>query len=603
MPMVAEDPTHPHSAQDADDDRSVVVPISARHGDDPRGAESDTARRAFLEDDNDPLPWPRRARKVQRISQMLAFTIPVCWMIAWPIGSMLANEQVTGVWALKFGYSLDVVLWAATAGICIRLIGYVLSLALRLEASAQQLVSGHSGRSFADLTPGSVSALNDEIDQALSRLAEAESLIRQQVRAIGNAGEALGAGTARSAARLEQERNALIALTEEMNREADRFAEKIAERSQAAADEHAGLEDRLADRGREFDSQINRFESVSAQSLDRFEELARAMEERSAALRNASEEATEHQTSLTNRLEENAARIHAAQEELANQSAKLETLMRDQRRRADRLAQVVTEQASRVVAPRQKPVTPPSPQAAAPTPTPPPAPVEPEPMALKDRPKEKHRWKDILAKVEEANPAPLVKPIKQAEEDIPIPPTPPAPKPTAFPREPIMRATQGLVTPKIDPAPAPSAPVRPAEPAPAPKPAPEKPSMEASPAPNMDVLDRLVVRIQNYSLVLQTQLFGGPSHEDLDRFEAGERQIFAKALIARDQDTLRARIQAELNQNAVFRERTNEFLRDFDTILEPLSAEAGGADAIQTYLTSPLGRLYMLTGSAAGHFD
>ena len=530
----------------------VVVPLSARRGKD--GHEKETAQ-DDREEAQDTLPWTARARRVSQTAKILSVAIPLCWLIGWPLGTMTAGKVATGVWAFAPGYSLDVVIWAATAAVLIRLVGYVLSLALRLEASAQLIVQNSAAR---EERPFQVSTLNAEIDRALERLAEAEKLIRQQVKAIDTAGEALGTGTAKSAERLERERKALMDLAEEMNREADRFADKIAERTASAAKGTVGLE-KLMDAEKDFDTQLTRLESVSARSLDRFEQLAQAMDQRSEELRQTSAHATEHHQSLTNQLEQNAARIEAAQAELAEQSTKLEALMMDQRRRAERLAKAVTEQANRAGAAKVEPLPPAFEERPAPAPVEAPKP-KPKPKAEKPAPQPKsadkrdHAWKDILAKVEEANPEPLRKET---------PPVPAAPKPAPAP------STSGRITDPDD----------------------------------MDLLDRLIVRIQNYSLVLQTQLFGGPGHEDLDRFENGERQIFAKSLISRDADMLRGRIKTELTNNPVFRERTTEFLRDFDTILEPLSNEAGGEDAIQTYLTSPLGRLYMLTGSAAGHFE
>lgn len=571
--------------RDDETEENVVVPLSARRAEEAAATDEDDGDAEVEMADR--LPWPPLARRVQRTGNILSIALPLCWIIGWPLGTMTAGKVATGVWSFAPGYSLDVVIWAVTAAVLVRLVGFILALALRLEASAQKLASSSPTWEMAPAYGLRGDQLNDEIDHALSRLADAERLIRKQVEAIGSAGEALDAGTSRGAERLEKERNALIALTEEINREADRFAETIAERSTAAAaGDTDGVAEKLARTEKEFDSQLSRLEEVSAKSLDRFEQLAQIFETRGEELRRANTESSSHHETLTSRLEENAARIEAAQAELANQSAKLEALMADQRRRADRLAKAVTEQSARfngsgaaedAKAPSptdedesdnassttpSKMAVPDSPETATAHEPETPAPAMAKPGAQKPGTKalspsgsrkQDKAWKDILAKVEEAKPTPLT-----AEE-----PTPPTPKPE----------------------PKPSAPVRTAEP------------------DDMDVLDRLIVRIQNYSLVLQTQLFGGPSHEDLDRFESGERQIFAKALIAREPDMLRNKIKNELDENPVFRERTQEFLRDFDTILEPLSNETGGADAIQTYLTSPLGRLYMLTGSATGHFD
>lgn len=526
-----------------EDDETVVVPLSARR--DPEEGMSHEAEDEVMQMI---LPWTPKARLVNQISIILSIAIPLCWLIAWPIGTITAAKAVTGVWSFAPGYSVDVIIWAATCGVMVRLIGFILSLALRLEASAQTLVQ--SAPRQEKRSDWQADELNDEIDRALERLADAERLIRQQVHAIGTVSEALTSDTSRSAEKLATERNALMTLTEEMNREADRFAERIAERTLAAAKESGGFTPPAPTVDEEFTSQLGRLEEVSARSLDRFEKLAQVLEQRHEELQQTHSSSDQQHGELAARLERNTAQIEAAQAAIADQSSKLQELIQDQRRRAERLAKAVSEQSERTLPLHNE--TP----ASKSEPTPVPLPLREKPPT----PRGQTTWKDILAKVEEAKPAPLGQ-----EEDKPIPSAPLATK------------TSADIAPKV--------------------------AELDEETDDMDVLDRLVVRIQNYSLVIQTQLFGGPSHEDLDRFETGERQIFAKSLITRNPDELRTRIKAELNNNPVFRERTNEFLKDFDTILEPLSSEGSGADAIQTYLTSPLGRLYMLTGSATGHFD
>lgn len=528
--MSASDPTQTpseasESAQDNDAKHQDLVAVAREN----KATSEKTLQPA--------LPWSKQARTVSTVTKILGWLIPLAWIVAWVTGTTWQHVDSTGIFSIRPGLSFEVILWALLTGVLIRMLGYVLSLALRLERSAQNLVTQRPRQAdeMSEAALEQVFALNTEIDRALSRLAEAESLIRQQVKAIGTASETLGEATNRNAERLERERDALMSLTEEMNQEAERFAEKIAERTQRAADAHTEFEERVARKDQQIREHLDRFENTSSQSFDRFEELARAMEERGAALRTASLEVKEHHESVTGRIDENTERIKAAQDQLAEQTSRLEALMQDQRRRADKLAKAVTEQAGKVLSsPGRDEAAPTGPQGE----------------------QRNKSWKDILETVENATPAfsPAAKPA-------------PTPKPSALPLKASSEA-------KMNEAPQ-----------------------------NLDNLDRLVVRIQNFSLVLQTQLFGTPPDEQLERFEGGERQIFARSLAARDHNLVRERIREELEVNPVFRERTNEFLRDFDTILEPISAEDGGADKIQTYLASPLGRLYMMTGSATGHFD
>ncbi len=506
----------------------VVVPLSGRRDEtapDHQGYGQD----AIYDDSAE--GWAPSARAIWRGSQILAAGLFVAWLIAWPAGTTLADSNVTGTFSLRLGYSPTLFLLALTTSGLVLGAGYALAAGVRLEAAAQRLTRSITAGAWS---PGShqssaaraqVSALNEEIDRALHRLAEAESLIRQQVKAIDSAGAAIEKGAVKSTEKLEKEREALMSLAEELNQEADAFADKIAERSKLSSNEQEALEQRLEEKERELDTQLRRLEAVSEKSLERYEHLASLMENRSDTLDAASAEANARQTALASKIEQNTQRLEAAQSQLAEQSARLEQLMKDQRKRADRLAKTVTEQAQKL-APRAPELTPTGAE------------------------RRKTPWRDILATVEEAIPArpPMREPATPAD-------TTPTPAPAA------PRARD-----KVDP------------------------------------MDRLIARIQNFSLVMRTQLYGTPAHEDLDRFDQGERQLFARDLTTRDAGELRRRLADELENNAVFEQRVQEFLQDFDTILEPLSSEEGGESAIETYLASPLGRLYVLTGSVVGHF-
>ena len=481
---------------------------------------------------------------IWRAAKLLAGGVVFAWLVAWPVGSTLVHVESTGTFGMRLGYSPEVFLFALLSAILILGGGFALAAGFKLEATAQRLTRSFGGVGTDQAHPSGaaaqrqVSALNDEIDRALGRLAEAESLIRQHVRALDSASSAIENGTVKSTERLERERNALMTLAEEMNREAESFADVIAERTKLSADEQARVEARIGTKERELESQIQRMESIQAKSLDRFEQLASAMETRSDTIKSASEESTERQTAIASQLEENTRRIVSAQSELSAQSTRLEELMQDQRKRAERLAKIVTDQASKLAR---------SAQPNAPTPKP----VDIPPPD--DRPQgQQPSWRDILSTVETTMPA--SKAVSAPKQ------TPPAPKP------------------------------------PAPAPIPEEP------AEPVDAMERLILRIQNFSLVMKTQLLSGPSHEELDRFERGERQLFARQLIDQPSDELKARIALEIDRNKIFAQAVADFLRDFDTLLEPLTAEEGSEAAIESYLSSPIGRLYVLTGSATGHF-
>lgn len=531
----------PLSDQDTTDTDENVVPLSGN-----RSLDSLKEAEAALSEET---PARRSAFAISShgiwlASKYLAGGLLVSWLLAWPIGTTMVHQAQTGVFAIRLGFSVEVLLLAVTTSALVLAAGYALAAGFRLEAAARRLT-----QTFTQQTPASrladqkaaqqqVTALNAEIDRALSKLAEAESIIRQQVKAIDSAGAALESGTIKSAERLESERTALISLTEEMNKEADRFADKIAERTRLATEEKDSMAERLLQREEDFDTQLERLEAISRQSLERYEHLAQAMGEHEETLSAKNNDATERQTALASQLEENTKRIETAQSELSAQSKRLEELMQEQRQRADRLAKAVTEQAEKL--------------ANSPAPA-------PEIKSTVGDTRRGLAWRDILATVEDALP------VQKTRAE-----TPPAAALSAAPQQMAEEQAPGA-TVKDDVIP--------------------------------NAVDRLINRVQNFSLVVHTQLYGGPSHGDLDRFENGERQIFARALLTKDPGELKDRIARETDQNEVFGERVREFLRDFDTLLEPLSADEGGEEAIESYLTSPIGRLYVLTGTAVDHFS
>ncbi|MBB4657763.1 hypothetical protein [Parvularcula dongshanensis] len=451
--------------------------------------------------------WPRNAANSWRAAKWLAGGILAAWLVGWPIGSTMGATAALGRFAFRLGYTIEVLLFALTTAALVLAGGRALAAGFRLEDSAERL--RRAANSFAGtLGPNGtaaraeIGALNAEIDRALERLASAESMIRQQVRALDSAGAAIESGTAKSAERLEAERSALMNLTEEMNKEAEAFAEKIAERSRTASEAGSATEARLRETNETLDGQIERLEEISRRSLERFETLADSMAGRSEALAAQAEQ----QSEATAKLGENQSALLQAQSDLADHAKRIETLMKDQRQRAEKLAKAVADQTARLT--RLGETAP--------------------------KPKRRGAWRDILSAVE-----------------------------------------RGL------------------------------PARSESPAP-ADVkaaMDRLVERMHRFSLTMRTSLYGGPARDDLARFEGGERLIFVRELLEEDSSELRRRIATEAGRNAVFDSAVREFLGDFDALLQPLGAEGEGDEAIAETLKSPLGRLYVLVGTALGRFD
>ncbi|MEM0929396.1 MAG: hypothetical protein AAGI89_08895 [Pseudomonadota bacterium] len=113
-----------------------------------------------------------------------------------------------------------------------------------------------------------------------------------------------------------------------------------------------------------------------------------------------------------------------------------------------------------------------------------------------------------------------------------------------------------------------------------------------------------MMRMYRFTMTMKTSLYGVPSHDDLDRFEGGERQIFTKQLLNGDQAVLKAKIEDGLRDDPGFRAAADAFLRDFDDFIGPImTGDASKAEgALQDMLRSPLGQLYVRVGTARGHF-
>ena len=456
------------------------------------------------------VPASAEARRTWRAAKILSGGILGAWALGVPVGTMLAGAEQTGRFGFALGYSLDGLLLAGTSAGLVLAGGYALAAGLRLEDSAERLRRAALGFAapagpHGAAARGEIDALNAEIDRALERLAGAERLIRAQVEAIDKAGATLERGASESTERLAAERQALMSATEEMNKEADAFAEAIEARSRAATEAGEATGQRISAAETQLDAQVGRLEAVSARSLERFESLAHTMEGRADALAAQAEQ----QGETAARIGDNASALAKAQVELQAQAQRLETLIRDQRRRADRVAKTITDQTARLARLGK-----------------------PEPAAKARR----GSWRDILSAVERTLPGGV---------------------------------------------------------------ADEAPSDERDAAAAMD---RLIERMHRFSLTLRTQLYGGPAADDLARFERGERLLFVREMLEEDAGALRAKVAAEAERNAVFGQAVTEFLGDFDALLEPVSGEAGSDEAMAEYLRSPLGRLYVLIGTATGRF-
>lgn len=498
---------------EAEATRSAVVGTHA----DERPPLAADPREPEYEDERSLLPGPDEAWRAAKITSAL---IVLVWLVAFPIGTMLAARENTGVWNFGLGYSGSMVILALSNAGIVLVGGYLLRGALRLEATADRL--GAAMRRIeptlkADNLRTEMDVLGTEVDRALGKLAKAEKQIRDQVGAIDAATEAMRQGSHQTTERLAKERQGLIDATAAMNREAEAFAQAIAERTETA---HRGLET-----PQDIEDKVARLEAVSRDSAEQFASLREAMAENTALLK-------ENPGAMKAELEGSAENLRRAQSELLAESEKLRSLITQQQVRANQLGQSLAAQ-SKKLSERQDTA-----------------------RSLGGS------WRRILDKVERQVTG-------EGPEHAAEPSPPQRPEP--------VRQDQP----------------QPTQHAPRPLPADDMPEERAR-----------LERLQRFTVTMKSRLFGAPSKDEARRFEGGERSIFTQEILSHDQISLRARLRAAIDEDDGFGEEAETFLAEFDQLLAPIMTEdpEGAEAALQDMLRSPLGQLYVLIGTAKGHF-
>ena len=604
-------------------------PRGLRAEDFPDEAEGDDERR-------EPTRWEELADRVRFWFRSGAFIFFCCFTLGWPVGTSLQAYQRTGLLRLEFGLTVPIVAVVIALTALIFIIGQMLALSFRMIAKAEQLEATASRfaepeshavtnvRHVGQAVRAEITNLNSYLDEALVKLASAESMIRKQVQAIDSAGTSLQDGSGALADRVADERNQLIDLTERMNAEAEAFAEAIAEKAKLGAQASDDANSRYAEAEEELKARLTRLEETANQALGAFEGLSHAFEERRARLarfdedyERLEEKAVETTASISKTFEKNTEAIAAAQAQLHDESSRLEELISQQRERADRLAEAISRQSDKLsdLSSRQQE------QAALAAPTgdiasprysrdqepyrqgqdaftprhQTPSPDRLRPQAAPASREERHStsWRDILAAAEE--------PGRQAgprRDTDPAPgehnrayDQPPSFAPPSFsPQGPAYRQATPLRLSDVATAPLPASPEQD-----------RGQSAPQTPDTDNDVV-WLIHRMQAFTVEMETQLFGEPDAERLTRYRNGERNIFANGFLRRDEADFRHRLRAEAANNEAFERAVFDFLENFDSLLEPDGDDEESDALIEDYLGSPLGQVYVLTGTTLDYF-
>jgi len=112
----------------------------------------------------------------------------------------------------------------------------------------------------------------------------------------------------------------------------------------------------------------------------------------------------------------------------------------------------------------------------------------------------------------------------------------------------------------------------------------------------------VIMRLQDFTRSLDLRLYGQSPSGLVDRFERGERNIFADRLLRLNEADLKKRIRLECAKDKTFDASLKMFLKDFDGLLENAAQSEFVDEELREYLGSPLGRMYLLIGEIVGYF-
>lgn len=121
-------------------------------------------------------------------------------------------------------------------------------------------------------------------------------------------------------------------------------------------------------------------------------------------------------------------------------------------------------------------------------------------------------------------------------------------------------------------------------------------------APDADEAMQVIHDLQSFTLTLEHQLYGEPPVALRERFDRGDRNIFANRLLRLNEADVKRRIRMETAKSKPFEAAIHEFLQGFERLLEDATTSETADEELEEYLSSPLGRVYLLIGATVGYF-
>lgn len=113
---------------------------------------------------------------------------------------------------------------------------------------------------------------------------------------------------------------------------------------------------------------------------------------------------------------------------------------------------------------------------------------------------------------------------------------------------------------------------------------------------------KIIANLQSFTLDLESRLYGEPPPALLERFERGDRNVFANRILRLNETDVKRRIRGESARDKNFERSIHDFLQGFERLLEDATTSETADEELEEYLSSPLGRVYLLVGATVGYF-
>jgi len=113
---------------------------------------------------------------------------------------------------------------------------------------------------------------------------------------------------------------------------------------------------------------------------------------------------------------------------------------------------------------------------------------------------------------------------------------------------------------------------------------------------------KIISRLQLFTHDLEIKLYGDPPPALQERFERGDRNVFANRLLRLNEADVKRRIRTESGRNKDFEIGIHNYLQGFEKLLEDATTSDTADEELEEYLSSPLGRVYLLIGATVGYF-